>query len=167
VRAILITEYLDNYQSFEDYLQRCASAPTPDLRAKRRALCWTASWVRRMHQAGIQHSCLYTKHLFISISPSDVPVRGIDLEKAKCQPNAGKRLTHDLSSLFRRTAFLTRTDQLLFLFFYYGLTCSAGNPSYPGAVFKDPFPANNHNLPIGTTETDPRVFSLRYNQEIR
>jgi hypothetical protein len=72
-----------------------------------------------MHQAGIQHSSLYTKHLFISMHPSEVPVRGIDLEKARRQLNAGKRLTHDLSSLFRRTAYLTRTDQLRFLFFYH------------------------------------------------
>ena len=120
VRAVLITAYLENYQSFEEYLERCAAAPVPDFRAKRQALRWTANWVRRMHQAGIQHSSLYTKHLFISTHPSEVPVRGIDLEKARRQLSAGKRLTHDLSSLFRRTTYLTRTDQLRFLLFYHG-----------------------------------------------
>jgi len=119
-QAILATAYLEGYLSLEDFLRQWIATPKTDLVAKRRVLRLTAKWVRRMHHAGFQHNCLYTKHIFVNPKDSRVPVRGIDLEKVRWQIRATKRWRHDLSSLFRRTAGLSRTDRLCFLQHYFG-----------------------------------------------
>lgn len=120
IQAILATEYLREYLSFEDLLAQCGTAPKNNLTDKRRALRLSADWVRCMHKAGFQHNCLYTKHLFLNLENSQVPVRGIDLEKARWQPRASKRWRHDLGALFRRTKSMDRTDRLRFLKYYFG-----------------------------------------------
>lgn len=120
IRAILITEYLEGYQSFETCLQAWAPTSSPPSGVRNAILRQAADLIARMHRAGFQHNCLYPKHLFINPRMPRPDVRLIDLEKAGRSVLARRRMTRDLGAFFRRSAFWTLADQEHFMVHYHG-----------------------------------------------
>jgi hypothetical protein len=123
-RAVLVTRALDGYQAL-------GSGPfAPDSgwvaqAANRRALVRAvADTVRALHAHGLQHSCLYPKHLLVRADEGGegpmVDVRLIDLEKLRRPILPKMAARHDLSALNRHAQGWRRADRLAFLHHYLG-----------------------------------------------
>lgn len=121
IRAILITEYLEGYQSFDVCLEAWANASAPVLADRREAvLQQAAELIARMHRSGFQHNCLYPKHLFVDNRLPRPDARLIDLEKVGKSVLARRRMMRDIGAFFRRSTFWTSADQERFLVYYHG-----------------------------------------------
>lgn len=119
-RAMLITEYLEGYQSFDTCLEAWTDTSDPPSGGRQAILRQVAELIARMHRAGFQHNCLYPKHLFVNTRLTCPDVRLIDLEKAGWSVCARRRMTRDLAAFFRRSAFWTLAAQERFLVYYHG-----------------------------------------------
>ncbi|MBL0712400.1 MAG: hypothetical protein JJV98_01755 [Desulfosarcina sp.] len=120
IRAILITEFLEGYRSFDTLLEQWATGSSGSSGSKDAILRQAADLVSRLHRAGFRHNCLYPKHLFVDIHRPSPDVRLIDLEKAGRAVFAHRRMTRDLGAFFRRSAFWSSSDQRRFLVYYHG-----------------------------------------------
>lgn len=122
-RGILITEELAGFRPLDAVVDELfASGRRPPLRLQRALLAAVAHTVRRLHDARVQHSSLYPKHLFVRLqgdAPPDVAL--IDLEKSRTTLLAPLRTVHDLDALNRHSAHWTRSARLYFLLQYLGL----------------------------------------------
>ncbi len=79
-----------------------------------------AELVARMHEARLEHRCLYPKYLFLRVAAGRPEIHFIDLEKAR-RHRFGKRFRlRDLDSLNRRARHWSRADRLRFLHYYLG-----------------------------------------------
>lgn len=119
IRAILVTEYLEGFQSLVDLTSYWQGHGWPDRVEQRKIITAVARVVGLLHQHGLMHNCLYPKHLFLRITDSDVEVRLIDLEKGKWRPFGNGRRIRDLETLFRYTREWQRTDVVRFLHQYF------------------------------------------------
>ena len=119
-RAILMTEYLEGYQSLDSLLTQWARDPAPGEVTRDAILRQVADLIARMHRAGFQHNCLYPKHLFVSTAGARPDIRLIDLEKATRSIWGGRRMTRDLGAFFRRCPHWSASDQTRFLVDYFG-----------------------------------------------
>lgn len=121
-RAILITAYLEGYQSFDTCLQAWSesSAPLSLTDSREAVLRQAADLIARMHRLGFQHNCLYPKHLLVNSRLPRPDVRLIDLEKAGRRVFARRRMMRDLGAFFRRSEFWTSADQERFMVYYHG-----------------------------------------------
>ncbi len=120
IRAILITEYLEAYRSFDTLLGQWSGAAPPESDERETILRSVADLIARMHRAGWRHNCLYPKHVFVSGNRFRPDVRLIDLEKAGRSGGAKRRMTRDLSAFFRRSPHWSPADQARFLMHYFG-----------------------------------------------
>lgn len=115
-RAILITRALDEYQSLESWLSACTDAA---LRSK--VFTAVAQFIADLHRKGWFHRCLYPKHVYVlSAHPENIAM--IDLEKARKQWRTSHRRMADLSSFFRRCAWIHPKESLQFMKAYWGVT---------------------------------------------
>ncbi|MCD4717112.1 MAG: lipopolysaccharide kinase InaA family protein [Desulfobacterales bacterium] len=115
IQAILITEYLEGYMPLDELVSSYQGKGWPDRAGRNRLIKALASPVRKLHEKGFQHNCLYPRHLFIRWEDQEIRMRVIDLEKNKWRPLGNKRRVRDLESLHRRTGGFTRSDRLRFL----------------------------------------------------
>lgn len=119
-RGILITEELAGYRpldvvSAELFAMRAAPA------RKRALLRAAARVVRQLHDAGVQHSSLYPKHVFVREPVDGEPQAAlIDLEKSRTTLLAKRRMLHDLDALNRHAGPWSRSARLYFLLHYLG-----------------------------------------------
>jgi hypothetical protein len=120
IRAILMTEYLEGYQSLDSCLEAWGRSSGPPRGERHAILRQVADLIARMHRAGWQHNCLYPKHLFVTTHLPEPDVRLIDLEKAGRRLGARWRMRRDLRALFRRSPFWTPADQAYFMIHYHG-----------------------------------------------
>lgn len=120
VRAILMTEYLEGYQSLDTLLAQWAHTPDSRDAAREAILRQAADLIARMHRAGFRHNCLYPKHLLVNTAATCPDIRLIDLEKAARSLGGGRRMTRDLSAFFRRAPHWSASDQARFLVDYFG-----------------------------------------------
>ena len=120
IRAILITEFLEGYQSLETLLAQWARNPNPSETPKDAILRQAADLIARMHRAGFRHNCLYPKHLFVNTADVHPDIRLIDLEKAARTFWGDRRMTRDLGAFFRRSPHWSASDQARFLVDYFG-----------------------------------------------
>jgi hypothetical protein len=120
IRAILITEYLEGYQSFDTCLEAWTKSSDPLVGSREVVLRTAAALIARMHLLGFQHNCLYPKHLFVNSRSPRPDVRLIDLEKAGRRVFARRRMTRDLGAFFRRSDFWTPAVQERFMVYYHG-----------------------------------------------
>ncbi len=121
-RAILITEYLEGYRSFDACLEawhKSSASPT-SADSREAVLRQAAELIARMHRLGFQHNCLYPKHLFVNSRLPRPDVRLIDLEKAGRRVFARRRMMRDLGAFFRRSEFWAPADQERFMVYYHG-----------------------------------------------
>jgi hypothetical protein len=125
VQGVLVTRELAGYRALADLVLDWQRAGPPPRRQRRRLLQAIATQVRALHDARIEHNCLYPKHLMISLAwlagDGGPAVALIDLEKCK---QRWRRLTctlRDLDSLNRRSVGWSRTDRRRFLGWYLGV----------------------------------------------
>lgn len=120
-RGMLMTEELAGYRPLDVVADELFAAGRPPLAAQRALLAAVARVVRRLHDAGVQHSSLYPKHLFVRLSNGAEPeVALIDLEKSRRTLLAERRTVHDLDSLNRHARHWSRSARLYFLLQYLG-----------------------------------------------
>jgi len=120
IRAILITKFLEGYIALDDLVRTWVENGWPDRADRLRMIRALAAPVRKLHDAGFQHNCLYPRHLLVRRTGDDIRVKIIDLEKTKRRPLGIERRIRDLESLHRRTGGWSRTDRLRFLMAYAG-----------------------------------------------
>ena len=117
LRAIVVTRELEGYQPFD---AQCYQPISRLGKSRRRQLiARVATTLRHMHDAHLQHNCLYLKHIFVKEGPGGATdARLIDLEKAKWRPIRSIITTRDLYSLYRCAEGWSRTDRLRFFLAY-------------------------------------------------
>lgn len=115
-RAILVTRELAGFVP----LNLWSEMPHP--RAIRVACVQAvAALLQGMHRHGIQHNCLYPKHVFVRDMPDGrVEARVIDLEKSRWRPFATLCALRDLDTLNRYAEGWRQTERLRFLESYLG-----------------------------------------------
>ncbi len=118
VQAVLITEYLDGHKSLKELEETWKEYGWPKRAERKRLIKAVAAVIRKLHSKGLQHNCLYTKHLFIQQRSDEIRVRFIDLERTKQRPFGNGRRIRDLESLNRRAKEWSRTDRLRFFLTY-------------------------------------------------
>ena len=94
MQAILVTQALDQHQDLFSF-SRTASIET--LNAVMEKL---AEVVRKMHDLGLAHYCLYPNHVFVLEQDGEIDIRLIDLEKARKDPLSNRRRFKDLECFF-------------------------------------------------------------------
>lgn len=115
-QAILITQSLEGYESFEQFF---AGEKNSDLPQRDEIMALSGQIIRKMHDAHFRHNCLYAKHLFVKVDAEEVDVRLIDLEKLKWLPFLQQVRKNDLSRLIRRGEPMTHNDLQNILSSYY------------------------------------------------
>lgn len=127
--GVLVTRELAGYSALEDCVSRWQDRGWPPAEQRRRLLRAVAALVRRLHDAHLQHNCLYPKHVMVSeawlaggegCGSITAPVVLIDLEKAKWRLWRRYCAQRDLDSLNRRSVGWSRTDRRRFLGYYLG-----------------------------------------------
>ncbi|MDJ0808777.1 MAG: lipopolysaccharide kinase InaA family protein [Desulfobacterales bacterium] len=119
-RAILVTEYLEGYCSFDALLKRWSVGSAPADEYRDTILRSIANLIARMHRAGFRHNCLYPKHVFVNRQRPRPDVRLIDLEKAGRALGSSRRMIRDLDAFFRNSPCWSSSDQARFLVHYHG-----------------------------------------------
>lgn len=115
-QAILITENLEGFCALD---QLDAHALT--IKQQRTLIASVAKAVRQMHEAGVQHRALYTKHIFVKRQAQDYALALIDFEKSRKMLLPSLQAISDLITLNYRTLGWNRSQRLYFFKKYYAL----------------------------------------------
>jgi hypothetical protein len=110
-RGLLMTVALDGFKPLTEVLQAV------DLRGSERRDLWEtlADVVKRFHDAGFRHNCLYGQHLFVRTNADGGwEIRLIDLEKATRTRRRKRAIIADLSALERHTEDMSHRDRQWF-----------------------------------------------------
>lgn len=118
-QAVLVTAFLDGFISLEEQLRRWRDQPPPR-RQRDLLLDAVARLVANLHRQGLEHRCLFPKHIFVEPASDNPQVRLIDLEKTRWVPWRPARRVRDLTALARRWPGLRPRDALRFLCSYSG-----------------------------------------------
>ena len=121
LQAVLITEYLEKYTTLKELENTWKKKGHPDNTERNSVITAVASLVNKLHTKGLQHNCLYPKHLFILQEEGKTNIRLIDLENTRWRPFGNGRKVRDLETLYRRTMEWSRTDRLRFFKAYCGV----------------------------------------------
>ena len=119
-QTILITEALTDYVALDEL-----PFDSIDLKSKQSLLQSLACILRQMHQHKIEHNCLYQKHIFVRLHNESWNICLIDLEKAKKRWLKKTAMMRDLSTLFRSSAHVSKTNMLRFFLDYRQIKNSA------------------------------------------
>lgn len=119
-RALLVTRSLDGFEEIDHWYagggRERHGESIHDL-----VLQELAENLARMHKGRWQHSCLYSKHVFVRVTgegdAARVEVALIDLEKCRQRLTARYAAVHDLKQLRRHSSFST-TDWQKLVYFY-------------------------------------------------
>ncbi|OQY17951.1 MAG: hypothetical protein B6I36_08060 [Desulfobacteraceae bacterium 4572_35.1] len=129
-QAILVTEYLEDYQSLFDLLNETQLRNNPAQRQQwQKVLHSVAQLATNLHARNLEHRCLFPKHIFV---PNQILQQKaqqitqwesclIDLEKTRWKPWGDGHRVRDLTALARRTPQLSNRDRILFLRSYFGI----------------------------------------------
>lgn len=121
LQAVMITEYLEKYAPLNEFENTWKKYERPHSTERNEVITAVASLINKLHSKGLQHNCLYPKHLFILQEEGKTDVRLIDLEKTRWRPFGKGRKVRDLETLYRRTMEWSRTDRLRFFKTYCGI----------------------------------------------
>lgn len=119
-RALLVTEALSGFEEI-DHWYAAGGRERYGEDVHDRLLQALAESLARMHRGRWQHSCLYSKHVFVKITgegeQADVQVALLDLEKARKRLTAGRAARHDMRQLRRHSSFsLCDWDKLIYFY---------------------------------------------------
>ena len=119
-RALLVTKSLDGFEEI-DHWYAGGGRERHGESIHDRVLKALAENLARMHKGRWQHSCLYSKHVFVRVTgegdEARVEVALIDLEKCRQRLTARYAAVHDLKQLRRHSSFST-TDWQKLVYFY-------------------------------------------------
>ena len=119
-RALLVTESLDGFDEFDNWLDSGARTHYGEA-VYERVLDDLAGNLARMHKGRWQHSCLYIKHVFVKTTgegeTAQVETALLDLEKCRRRLTAQSAAVHDLRQLRRHSSF-SDADWAKFIYFY-------------------------------------------------
>ncbi|WP_137803891.1 lipopolysaccharide kinase InaA family protein [Pseudomonas sp. G(2018)] len=119
-RALLVTKALDGFVELEHWYA-AGERERHGEAVHDRVLKELADNLARMHKGRWQHSCLYTKHVFVRVTGEDeaakVEIALIDLEKCRQRLSARQAAVHDLKQLRRHSSF-SPTDWEKLVYFY-------------------------------------------------
>ncbi|MBN2645365.1 MAG: hypothetical protein JXR59_07830 [Desulfuromonadaceae bacterium] len=118
-QAILVTSFLEDYQSLESLLAQWQDT-MPTRQERSRTIQAVAQLVAHLHNAGLEHRCLFPKHIFLNTRTTPPQACLIDLEKTRLVPWRRDRRERDLTALVRRWPRLRPRDAVLFLRAYSG-----------------------------------------------
>ncbi|MEA3466568.1 MAG: lipopolysaccharide kinase InaA family protein [Thermodesulfobacteriota bacterium] len=119
LQAILVTEYLDDYRPLDNILAQWDNGYT---RGQRAAIVQSsAQLVAKLHNQGLEHRCLFPKHIFVKAAPPHDQACLIDLEKSRYKPWSSGRQVRDLTALARRTGNISNRDLVLFFRHYFDI----------------------------------------------
>jgi hypothetical protein len=125
-RAILLTRALEGYEALGSGPFAPDSAWNRRPGHRRALIAAVADLARGLHGHGLQHSCLYPKHLMVKAEEGEsglhVDVRLIDLEKLRRPIVPAMAARHDLDAMNRHALGWSGTDRLRFLLAYLGET---------------------------------------------
>lgn len=110
-QALLLTEALEGYVSFDRWLE---NNPNASLNRKRTLLSALAQTISKLHQARVQYRSLYAKHLFIKDDTDNFEIALIDFEKSRVSTFIPILKFSDLITFNYRTPSLSRTQRLYF-----------------------------------------------------
>lgn len=116
-RALLLTCALDDFDPLDQWLEKWDRLAYTDKKILIQAV---AMLVKRLHQTGNVHNCLYAKHIFVKLGSGVAESRLIDLEKTRRSWLGKHDLVSDLSTLNRRTQKPSSAQRLSFLLAYLG-----------------------------------------------
>lgn len=108
IEAVLVTEELTGFTDLDHQ-------PGLDESALDKLADEAGAVVGRLHRAGLQHSCLYGKHIMVRWRDGQPEVALIDLEKVRRRLSARTAARHDLEQLQRRQSLLTGAHWQRFL----------------------------------------------------
>jgi hypothetical protein len=126
-QGIIITKALDDYISLHDIeLQHKKLHGAEQFRIQQAVIKEIASLVKKTHESGLMHRCLYPKHIYIEKhffetgeQETKRPLcRFIDLESARKVSYNSKKQLRDLETLNRRLPTLNFKGKLYFLLQY-------------------------------------------------
>lgn len=119
-RALLVTKSLDGFQELEQWVAAGGREQYGEA-VYERVLKDLAENLARMHKGRWQHSCIYIKHVFVSVTgegeSAKVEVALIDLEKCRQRLTAYRAAAHDMKQLRRHSSF-SATDWKKLVYFY-------------------------------------------------
>lgn len=128
-QCIIVSEELKGMTPIGDLIDWYNKNQWPPRSQRLAMLTPIVKMIRKMHDAGIIHNSLYSRHIYLNIPiHQDSPVVPdhfqaclIDLERAKFPgANSSKLITHDLEKMFRRIDWPAK-DCLWFLKQYLGI----------------------------------------------
>jgi hypothetical protein len=105
IQSILISQSLEDYQSFEEFFNTHSFSLTQDSNHNQQLInimTIAGQNTRLLHDAHFRHGSLYPKHFFVNASQDNIDVRFIDLEKLKWYPFSFLVRFNDLSRIIRR-----------------------------------------------------------------
>lgn len=119
-RALLVTESLDGFEEIDKWYE-AGSREERGEALYEAILKEIAVMLARMHRGRWQHSCLYSKHVFVRITGTGASARPeialLDLEKCRRRLTARSAAQHDLKQLRRHSSF-SDADWNKLLYFY-------------------------------------------------
>lgn len=122
--AVMVTHALDGHLTLDEWID---SAQAKDPARRETVIKEVAQTVRRLHDSGFQHGCLYGKHIMVQCLDEGVDIRFIDLEKVR---SSFLRLTvplQDLDQFFRHHEGNWQTgDSEMFIKYYRGRQSTQG-----------------------------------------
>ncbi|MBX8560234.1 InaA protein [Pseudomonas cichorii] len=120
-RALLVTAALDGFEDLDQWYANGGRERCGEL-LHERLLKEIGTTLARMHRARWQHSCLYSKHVFVRVSgegpQAEVEVALLDLEKARRRFTAHGAAQHDMKQFRRHSSFETADWQKLVYFYH-------------------------------------------------
>ncbi len=118
--ALLITLGLDEHVSLDNLYQQISQLPKTEFDNWHHFLLkHIAEILNRLHQAKIQHSALYPKHILVNQHYEKRDIRIIDLEKSRKRLLKHFCQRRDIDCLFRHADFWNIDDQQVFLSHYF------------------------------------------------
>jgi len=119
LQAILIAEELTHYQSLANLCETWPQLHYPP-HVRNTVIDKVAKLIRRLHDANLQHSALFAKHIFVKIDSKTyaVDTKLIDLEGSGKRPN---HVVRDLEQLNRNQYYWRIQDSIRFIKAYFGI----------------------------------------------
>ncbi len=119
-QVILITEYLDGYQSLAEIQKGWTKESS--WKERTTVIHSIATLIATLHKQNLEHRCLYPKHIFVATQQNDCQAERqaclIDLETTRWKPFGFGLPVRELSILARRTNNATTRDKILFIRHY-------------------------------------------------
>lgn len=108
-QGLLVTEELRDFISLDQWYA-LGAREQHGAAVHRHMLRELAAALGRAHRVGLQHGCLYAKHVFIRVHSQGVEVALLDLEKSRRRWRRSAAVRHDLTQLYRHRDGMPEAD---------------------------------------------------------